>query len=237
MEETMTIIFERAEMRNREQVFQDRNGAGERLAQMLSERYGDASDVVILTIPMGGVPVALKIKKALNAVLDLVIVRKLQIPGNTEAGFGAVTIEGDVFINEPLLHRLQLSGERVQQEITKVKQTLEKRNRLLRGDLPFPDLEGKSVIMVDDGLASGYTMRAGIHMVAKRNAAKIVVAVPTAPQRTIDTLDNVVDEIYCPNIREQLSFSVAAAYVDWHDLSEEEVKVSFTPFLPQSIIP
>ncbi len=219
----MTTIYEEQAMRNREQVFQDRDDAGKQLAYMLSTRYDDTAGTVILAIPMGGVPVALKIKETLKAAFDLVIVRKLQIPGNTEAGFGAMTLDGDMFINKALLHRLQLDEDEVQREAGKVKRTLEKRNRLLRGDFAFPDLDVKTVILVDDGLASGYTMKASIYMAAKRNAAKIVVAVPTAPQRTIDTLDKRVDEIYCPNIREQPSFSVAAAYVDWHDLTGAQV--------------
>lgn len=219
----MARIVERQEMRNREQVFQDRDDAGRLLARMLSPRYSGASDLVVLAVPMGGVPVALRIKEALNAVLDVVIVRKLKIPGNPEAGFGAMTLDGDLFVNEPLLHQLQLSEDQIRHQTMAVKETLEKRNRLLRGDLTFPDLDGKTVILADDGIASGYTMLATISMAAKRNAAKIVVAVPTAPRRTLDILEERVDEIYCPNIREQPSFAVAAAYTDWYDLSEAQV--------------
>lgn len=220
----MADIFERQEMHNQEQVFQNRDDAGELLGRMLAQRYRDASDVVILAIPMGGVPVGLKIKMALCAALDLVIVRKIQIPGNTEAGCGAITQEGDIFINEPLMHRLHLSPDQIERQTREVQHTLEERNRLLRDGRPLPDMSGQTVILVDDGLASGYTMKASIHMVARHNAKKIVVAAPTAPRRTIDALGKNVDEVYCPNIRNQLSFAVAAAYIDWYDLSLDQVK-------------
>lgn len=211
-------------MYGQEQVFQNRDDAGELLGRMLAQRYRGVSNVVILAIPLGGVPVGLKIKAALRAALDLVIVRKIQIPGNREAGFGAITQEGDIFINEPLIHHLHLSPDHIESQTKVVQHTLEERNRLLRDGRPLPDLSGQTAILVDDGLASGYTMKASIHMAVRHNAKKIVVAAPTAPLRTIEALGEDVDEVYCPNIRDQLSFAVAAAYIDWYDLSLDQVK-------------
>lgn len=218
----MAQLYERKEMKNLTRVFRDRFDAGEVLGRMLAPFYAQKSDLTVLAIPMGGVPVALRIHKALTCPLDLVIVRKIQIPGNTEAGFGAMTSEGDVFLNESLLRDLRLRPDQIEQQTRKVKADLEQRNRSLRAGRPFPDLKDRTVILVDDGLASGYTMKASIHMCAKRNAGKIVVAVPTAPRRTLDAIQDSVSEIYCANIRDVFSFAVAEAYQAWHDLSDEQ---------------
>jgi len=219
----MTTIHSNDALRNRTHVFQDRAAAGEVLGEMLAARYGDAPDVLLMAIPMGGVPVALKVKARLGCPLDLVIVRKIQIPGNTEAGFGAITVDGDIILNEPLMAQLQLTEAEVARQWTKVRSELARRNRRLRDDRPYPELKGRTVVFVDDGLASGYTMKAAIYMAKKRKAARIVVAVPTAPQRTIDNLAGSPDEIFCANIRETPAFAVAETYENWSDLSEEDV--------------
>ena len=220
----MTKIKERGEMRNQRQVFSDRDEAGRVLGRMLAEACGDGVDTIVLGIPMGGVPVAVRVAEALQSPMDLVIVRKIQIPGNTEAGFGAMTQEGDVFLNEPLMARLNLSEHDVERQADRVRAQLDERNRALRGGSPFPQLSGKTVILVDDGLASGFTMKAAVYMVNKRGASKPVVAGPTAPRRTVDALAAAIDEIYCPNIREVSAFAVADAYENWFDLSETDVR-------------
>jgi putative phosphoribosyl transferase len=220
----MTKIDERHEMRNRILVFKDRFDAGRVLGGMLKPVYGHLDNVLLLAIPMGGVPVAVKIGEILDCPMDLLIVRKIQVPGNTEAGFGAVTQEGDVFLNESLVERLRLTPEQIKRQKAKVLQELDERNRRLRGGQPFPDLQGKTVILVDDGLASGFTMKAAIHIAKRRKAAKTIVAVPTAPLGTIDALGGVVEEIYCANIREGFSFAVADAYENWFDLTEQDVR-------------
>ena len=220
----MLKIKERREMRNQRHVFRDRDEAGRVLGRMLAQDCGDEGGLIVLGIPMGGVPVALRIADALQSPMDLVIVRKIQIPGNTEAGFGAMTQEGDVFLNEPLMAQLNLSEQDVERQANRVRAQLDDRNRALRGGRPFPPLNGKTVILVDDGLASGFTMKAAVYMVNKRGASKTVVAVPTAPRRTVDALSGAIDEIYCPNIREVSSFAVADAYENWFDLSEHDVR-------------
>lgn len=242
-------IHQREDLRNASRVFRDRRHAGQVLAEMLAPAYGggaaadagrarangrgegtdargDGADLQILTIPMGGVPVALSIREALGGALDLVIVRKLQIPGNPEAGFGAMTPQGDVFYNEPLLAQLRLSRAEIEQAQQKVQRELAVRDERLRGGRPFPELQGKTVILVDDGLASGFTMRASLHLARQRGAARTVVAVPTAPQRSIDDLADAAappDAVYCANVKDALSFAVAEAYQRWYDLSEPEV--------------
>jgi len=220
----MPKIQEKIELRDRTRVFKDRFDAGVVLGEMLAPAYGGAGDVMVLTIPMGGVPVAVKIAEILDCPLDLIIVRKIQIPGNTEAGFGAMTQEGDVFLNEVLMTQLGLTEEQVERQSAKVRGELAERNRRLRGERPFPDLSGKTVVIVDDGLASGFTMKASVYMANKRKAAKTIVAVPTAPLRSIDSLGRGVDEVYCANVREVFSFAVADAYQNWYDLSEKEVR-------------
>lgn len=220
----MANIYENKALRNQRRVFKDRFDAGRVLARMLESEYAKADDVIILSIPMGGLPVAAEIAAALECPMDLIIVRKIQIPGNTEAGFGAMTHEGDLFLNEPLLAGLGLTQDQVNRQSGIVREELERRNRRLRRGRPFPDVQGKTVILADDGLASGFTMKASVFMTTKRKAAKTVVAVPTAPLRTIEALSDGTDEIYCPNIRDVLSFAVADAYKNWHDLSEAEAR-------------
>ena len=213
-------------MRNRSGVFRDRSDAGRVLARMILPDFEGEKDLFVVSIRMGGVPVALEISRALKCPMDLAIVRKIPIPGNTEAGFGAMTPEGDLLINEPLMAQLGLTEKDVEREYGKVSAELEKRSKRLRKGRPFPELENKNVILVDDGLASGFTMKACIAMVKRRKAGKIVLAVPTAPLGTIGMLAEVkgdTDAIYCANIRNVHSFAVAEAYRDWRDLSEPEV--------------
>lgn len=216
-------VHEIKEFRNRVEVFRDREDAGNTLADMLEPDYGGREDVTILAIPAGGVPVGLKVRERLGASFDLVIARKLKIPDNKEAGFGAMTHGGRVFLNEALVQDLRLEEKDIEAETEAVEVELEKRNHLFREGRPFPALRGRVVVLVDDGLASGFTMLSSIHMVKDRQAAKTVVAVPTAPKRTLDRIQPEVDEIYCPNVREGAFFAVADAYARWYDLTEDEV--------------
>jgi predicted phosphoribosyltransferase len=216
-------LHEIGELRNRQYVFKDRSHAGKVLAATLSPEYGKAKDLLVLAIPSGGVPVALELADSFNCPMDLLIVRKLQIPGNPEAGFGAMTMDGAVFLNEPLLAELRLSRDQVEEQKLKVKGELEKRNDLFRKGRPFPHLDHRSVILVDDGLASGYTMTASIHEVKRKKAARTIVAVPTAPLSAIHRIGDLVDDIYCPNVREGPFFAVAGAYENWYDLDHDQV--------------
>lgn len=222
-EEMKADLYEIKEFRNREYVFRDRAEAGDVLAAMLEPKYRGAEDLMILSIPSGGVPVGLRLRHKLGCPMDLVIVRKMQIPGNPEAGFGAMTLDGSVFLNESLLTELRLTSAQIEEQSQKVKAELKRRNDLFRKGEVAPDLKGKQVILVDDGLASGYTMTASVYQVTKMGAAKIVVAVPTSPLSSIQRIESGVQEIYCPNIREGLFFAVARAYEEWYDLGEEEV--------------
>jgi putative phosphoribosyl transferase len=216
-------IHELEKFRNQRHLFADRVAAGETLAAMLQAEYDHIEDGMVLAIPSGGVPVGMKISEILSLAFDLLIVRKLQIPGNPEAGFGAMTLAGTAFLNENLLAQLRLNAAQIEAEKRRVGLELENRNKMFRAERPFPDLSGKRVILVDDGLASGFTMRAAIDMAKKAKPRETVVAVPTAPQRSIGQIISEVDHIYCPNIRTATSFAVAEAYRNWYDLSEKEV--------------
>jgi len=209
--------------RNRRHVFTDRFDAGETLGEMMKPAYGNAEGCLILAIPAGGVPVGIRLREILGLPLDLLIVRKLKIPGNPEAGFGAMTLDGSTFLNRQLLAALRLGPPEIEAEKRRVATDLKKRNAFLRKGRPFPDLAGKKIILVDDGLASGFTMLAAVDGVRKAKAAEVVVAVPTAPRSSIDRILPEVDGVYCPNIRTGPYFAVAEAYETWYDLSEREV--------------
>ena len=216
-------IREIKQYRDRRHIFMDRFEAGETLGSMLGPDYGDIQGGMVLAIPSGGVPVGIKVAEALALPLDLVIVRKMQIPGNPEAGFGAMTLDGTVFYNKPLLGELSLSPIQIEAERKRVLAELEKRNAMFRRGRPFPDLTDKRVILVDDGLASGFTMLASVAMVKKASAHEVVVAVPTASQSAVERILPEIDRIYCANIRSGGFFAVANAYRNWYDLNEKEV--------------
>lgn len=217
----MAGIIEDKNLRNKTFVFQDREDAGRKLSVFLSD-YKDSKSVV-LAIPAGGVAVAKEIKDALSLSLDLLIVRKIQIPWNPEAGFGAVNLDGYVIFNEDLLPHLSLPERVITSQVEKTRETLKRRNLLFRGGEDFPSLRDKTVILVDDGLASGYTMLAAIEYAKKRNPSKIVIAVPTGSHKTVKKVSPFADVLCCLNIREDYPYAVAEAYRNWHDVSDEEV--------------
>jgi putative phosphoribosyl transferase len=209
------------ELREREGVFRDRRHAGEVLAGML-ERAGEGEGI-LFALPAGGVPVAAPMAEMLGLPLDVAVVSKVLLPWNSEAGYGAVAFDGTVRINTDLVHRLGLSSSTVEEGVAETRRKVERRMRLFRGDRPFPDITGRSVIVVDDGLASGFTMLVALEAMRGRKAGRIVVTVPTAHQGAIDRIRREADELYCANVRGGVSFAVAAAYRRWSDVTEEEV--------------
>jgi predicted phosphoribosyltransferase len=217
----MSKIIEDTNLRNKVFVFEEREDAGRRLSEFLKDYK--SSNSIVLAIPAGGVSVGNEIKDALSLSFDLLIVRKVQIPWNPEAGFGAINLDGYVIFNEELLSNLNLPEKVINLQIEKTKETLKKRNELFRKGREFPSLKDKTAILVDDGLASGYTMIAAIEYVKKRNPAKIVVAVPTGSHKTVKKISPFADILYCLNIREGFPFAVAEAYRNWYDVSDEEV--------------
>jgi len=216
-------VHEVETLRNRRRVFRDRFHAGEILGQMLAPEYENGQELIVLAIPSGGVPVGVKVSERLGCPMDLMIVRKLQIPGNTEAGFGAMTLDGSLFLNERLLSDLALTPSQIEAESQRVKSELAERNAFFRKGKPPQDVTGRTVIIVDDGLASGYTMKASIYEAEMKRATRIIVAIPTSPMTAIHKLESSVEAVYCPNIREGVRFSVAGAYENWYDLNRQEV--------------
>ena len=214
-------LVEDRSLRDKVRVFKDRKEAGVFLAKTLSGYRG--VDGLVLGIPSGGVPVAAEIAEYIGLTLDFMIVRKLQIPYNPEAGFGAVGPDGEVSLNADLVSRLGITEKEEKRQIQKTKDIIKVRNELFREGLPFPSLRDKVVIIVDDGLASGYTMLSAVRFIKSHRPNKVVVAVPTAPKRTVDLILPHVDELVCLNVRSGLVFAVADAYENWYDLEEEEV--------------
>lgn len=202
-------------------VFADRADAGRRLVALFSGSL--PADALVLAIPAGGVPVGAGIAAALNLTLDVVIVRKIQLPDNTEAGFGAVGPQGERMINERMARSLGLSAAVIEQQAQKALRNVDERNRLYRHGQSFPELGGRTVLLVDDGLAAGSTMTMAVRVVKAHGAAKIIIAVPTAPLHTIEDLLPLVDAICCLNVRDFYPFAVAAAYRSWHDVDDDEV--------------
>jgi putative phosphoribosyl transferase len=215
-------IIEDPAYRERMFVFRDRLQAGKLLAEKLRE-YSGKENVILLALPAGGVPVGYVVAKELGILMDLMVVRKVQIPWNTEAGFGAVTWDGEAVLNQPLVRQLGLKREVIEESISETRRIIQERLRKFRGDKPMPDLRGKVVILVDDGLASGFTMLAAARSSRRRQPKKTVVAVPTASMGAIKLLTPEVDEIVCLNIRSGPVFAVADAYKNWYDLTDEEV--------------
>lgn len=208
--------------RNTLHVFDNRAHAGELLAHKLEE-YGGKEDVYILAIPAGGVQVALPIAIQLDAPLDLAITRKIHVPWNSEVGFGAISWEGVMFLNEPLIASLGLTREEIDRCIVAEKAVIARRLKMFRGDKPFPDLKDQTAIIVDDGLASGFSMLATLETLGRLGAKAKIVAVPTAPVSAVNLIRPFAEKIVCLNLRSGPFFAVADAYKRWYDLDEGDV--------------
>jgi putative phosphoribosyl transferase len=215
-------VIEDPAYRERVLVFKDRLHAGKLLSKLLRQN-AEKENVVLLALPAGGVPVGYVIAKELSLTMNVMIVRKVQIPWNTEAGFGAVAWDGETVLNDNLIKRLGLTREEIETSISQTRKIVQERLRKFRKNKPLPVLKDKVVILVDDGLASGFTMLAAVRSARKRAPQKIIVAVPTASLRAIELLAPEVEEIVCLNIRSGPVFAVAHAYKNWYDLTDEEV--------------
>lgn len=218
----MAEIVDEPVFRDRVHVFDDRFHAGELLAAKLGE-YEGMKKCYALAIPAGGVQVAFPVARRLRLPLDLVITRKIHVPWNKEAGFGAISWNGLVFLNEPLVASLGLTKEDVDRCVAEEKEVIRRRLEMFRGSKPFPDLKNKTVIIIDDGLASGFSMLTTVKAIGQSGVKETVVAVPTAPVSAIELIRPHADKIVCLNIRSGSSFAVADAYKVWRDLEDEDV--------------
>ncbi|MBS0012514.1 MAG: phosphoribosyltransferase [Desulfobacterales bacterium] len=214
-------IISLPELAEKRLVFRSRQHAGEVLAQMLQKEAW--FDAIVLAIPAGGVPVGQVVAQQLGAAFDVAVVSKITLPWNTEAGYGAIAFDGSMRLNEMLLARLNLTNQQMKEGIAETKEKVSRRSRTLRGKRPFPDLSDRSAILVDDGLASGFTMFCAIDAVKNAGARQVVVAVPTAHRQAAEAAAEKVDRLYCANIRSGRSFAVAEAYENWTDVSEQKL--------------
>jgi putative phosphoribosyl transferase len=219
---TVPRVVELTELRDRVRVFRDRTDAGQVLARMLADAL--APTALVLAIPAGGVPVAAAIAARLGLPLDLAVVSKVLLPWDTEAGYGAVAFDGTVLLNEPLIEALGLDRATVEAGLVATRQRVARRVETLRAGRPFPDLRSREALLVDDGLASGFTMRVAVEALRHAGARTVRVAVPTGHFEAIERLAPAVEVIYCPNVRGGPRFAVAEAYQHWNDVDEEEVR-------------
>ena len=218
----MGEITDNPRLRDRRFVFLDRHDAGRQLGAFI-RTLSAVKNPLVLAIPAGGVPVGREVAAALGAPLALAVVRKIRIPGSTESGFGAVTWDGQVLINEPLRAALGLSAATVDEAVAETRENVSRRIALFGGGRPVPPMEGKTIILIDDGLASGFTMLAAIQSVRLRNPAGVIVAVPTASASSAALVSRHADLLVSLNIRSGRTFAVADAYQEWYDLDDREV--------------
>jgi predicted phosphoribosyltransferase len=202
--------------------FADRRDAGEKLADKLKE-YENRPDVLVLALPRGGVPVAYEVASALGAPLDVFLVRKLGVPGYEELAMGAIATGGVSVLNEDVTTSIGLSDSAISEVRDREQKELERREQLYRGNRAPLDVQGHTVILIDDGLATGSTMRAAIAALRKMSPAKIVVAVPVAAPETCETIRNEVDDIICAVTPEPF-LAVGTWYSDFSQTSDDEVR-------------
>jgi predicted phosphoribosyltransferase len=201
--------------------FRDRREAGRLLAERLSG-YAGKPDVVVLGLPRGGVPVAYEVARALGAMLDVFLVRKLGVPGHEELAMGAVASGGLRVLNEEIVEQLGIPADQIDAVAAKELEELARRERLYRGGRPPPDLCGRTVIVVDDGLATGATMRAAIGALRQAQPARIIVAVPVAAPEIRDKFKNLADDIIRGTTPEPF-FAVGRWYIDFEQTTDDEV--------------
>jgi putative phosphoribosyl transferase len=200
----------------------NRRAAGQALARELQE-YGRRDDVIVLALPRGGVPVAAEIATAVGAELDILLVRKLGTPGHEELAMGAIASGGNRVMNEDVVRGLNISEAAIQRVEDRERQELQRREQAYRGDRPWPALATRCVILVDDGLATGATMRAAVAAVRQEKPARLVVAVPVAPPDTVEMLREQVDEMVC--LAEPEPFvAIGVWYVDFSQVGDDDVR-------------
>ena len=199
----------------------NRTIAGQDLAEALSA-YTNQKNVIVLALPRGGLPVAIEISEKLHAPLDLLLVRKLGTPGYSELAMGAIASGGIKVLNTQIVHSYGVSQSELDAVEQKERLELTRRSELYRGKRPYPDLNHKIVILVDDGLATGATMHAAIDAVKQQSPQKIIVAIPVAPPDSVETLRQMVDEVICPLQPRQLS-SIGQWYADFSQVNDTTV--------------
>lgn len=202
--------------------FRDRADAGRMLAARLAA-YTYRPDVLVLALPRGGVPVGYEVARALGAPLDVFIVRKLGVPGYEELAMGAIASGGALVLNQEVVNSLHIPPSIIEAVAAREQRELERREHLYRGNRPPPEVRGRTVILVDDGLATGATMRAAIAALRRQQPARLVVAVPVASRETCDELRPEVDEVVCAVTPEPFR-AVGLWYEDFAPTTDDEVR-------------
>ena len=202
-------------------IFENRYDAGRKLAEKLTEYAGKSA--VVLGIPNGGVAVAMAVALAIGADLDLVISRKIPLPLSPEGGFGSLTDDGTLILNEELVKKAGLTQQQINYQVSQVRANIKARSLLYHKDRRPLSLAGHTVIIVDDGLASGYTMRAAIESVRHRKPEKIIAAVPVGPAHVVDEIRKVADRVVICVVSTDPVFYVADYYRQWYDTTDSEV--------------
>ena len=202
-------------------MFSDRVDAGKKLALSLMEYAG--RDVIVLAIPRGGVVVGYEVAHMLQLHLDIIVPRKIGAPQNPELAIGAVTEDGTIMLDHRLVEYLGVSKSYIEEACKRQRLEITRRLKLYRGDTPYPNLKGRVVIIVDDGIATGATVKAALASIRKKDPKSIVIATPVAPPSTIKELERDADRVVCISIPEHF-FAIGQFYKDFPQNSDEEVK-------------
>lgn len=202
-------------------IYRDRREAGQRLARHLMQFAGNP-DVVVLALPRGGVPVGYEVAQALGAPFDVLVVRKLGVPGHEEFAMGAVASGGLIVRNEEAMHWLRIPERTVNAIAARELKEIERRDHLYRGDRPPLDVHGKTIVLVDDGLATGSTMRAAVEALRNQSPMRIIVAVPVGAADSCRNLHDVADEVICPSKPDPFE-AVGLWYDDFRQTTDAEV--------------
>lgn len=200
--------------------FLNRSDAGEKIATSL-KKFKD-EDVIVLAIPRGGLEIAYDTIKKFDFKWDLIIPRKIGAPHNKEFAIGAVSVDGSYFINEDYVKKFNISQDYIEQEVTDQIDEIKRRMKEYRGKDTFPEVKDKTVIIIDDGIATGFTILAVIKAVKKKRAKKIILAIPVGPRETIEEFKEIVDEVICLYIPDEF-YAVGSYYMDFKQVEDVEV--------------
>ena len=205
-------------------LFEDRKHAGKILADTMAEIRLPLKNPFVLSIPRGGVPIGSEIARILHAPLDVLVLRKLPLPQNDQMGFGAVTLDRTVILNHDVVRRFFITDGVIDAVTDEVYDEVLRRNEIYRGGRDFPPVKDRSVVITDDGLATGYTMLAAVESVKARQPWEVIVSVPVASQNAYKIIGEAADRVVCLHVATGLSFAVASFYEEFPDLRDSEVK-------------